>query len=238
MHATPTSNWHELPALLRGEADSIRAWIRESDLVRAAVYVLVIGFGSGIYGATIGWWRAPEQAVFAAVKFPLVILLTTLGNALLNGMLAPLLGLNLRFREALFAVLVSFTITAVILAGFSPVLFFLVLNTPGITEAGVRAGSVHAFVLLLQVGVIAFAGIIGNLRLLQFLRGWAGDARVARRVMLSWLAGNLFVGAQLSWNLRPFIGSPGLPVEFLRQDAFRGTFYEAVYHALFRLFAG
>jgi LmbE family N-acetylglucosaminyl deacetylase len=41
---------------------------------------------------------------------------------------------------------------------------------------------------------------------------------VAWRVISAWLAANLFLGSQLSWILRPFIGSPGLPVEFLRHD--------------------
>ncbi len=225
----------QVPVMLRGEADRLIDWTRENDLARAAFFVFVIVVGSGIYGATIGMWRAGEQAFYAAVKFPLVILLTVFGNAALNGMLAPLLGLNLRFRESLFAVLVSFTITSAILAGFSPILFFLVMNTPSVAEAGGRSGNVHAFVLLLQVVVIAFAGVAGNLRLMQFLKNWSSDAAVARRVMLSWLAGNLFFGAQLSWNLRPFIGSPGLPVQFLRDDALSGTFYEAVFNSVLRL---
>jgi hypothetical protein len=32
--------------------------------------------------------------------------------------------------------------------------------------------------------------------------------------------------------LRPFVGSPGLPVEFLRSTAFHGNFYETVFFAL------
>jgi hypothetical protein len=32
--------------------------------------------------------------------------------------------------------------------------------------------------------------------------------------------------------LRPFVGSPGLVVQFLRDDPMRGNFYEAVWRAL------
>ena len=58
----------------------------------------------------------------------------------------------------------------------------------------------------------------------------------ARAVLFSWLAGNLFLGAQLAWNLRPFIGSPRLTVQFLRDDPLRGNFYEAVWRAIRHLF--
>ena len=90
--------------------------------------------------------------------------------------------------------------------------------------------------MLMHVSVIAFAGIAGNLRLLQLLRHFsAGNRAVALRVLFAWLAGNLFLGSQLSWILRPFIGSPGLAVEFLRKDAFRGNFYETLFQSLLRV---
>src|SRR5918992_674563 len=89
-------SWQHLPLLLRGEAGPI--------------------------GAAMGCWRAPLQALYTGIKFPLVLLLTTLGTALLNGMLAPLLGLNIRFRESLLAILSSFTIAAAILGAFSPLI--------------------------------------------------------------------------------------------------------------------
>ena len=50
--------------------------------------------------------------------------------------------------------------------------------------------------------------------------------------MFVWLAINLVVGAQISWNLRPWFGSPGLEVEFLRAHPFEGTFYESVFQML------
>ena len=55
---------------------------------------------------------------------------------------------------------------------------------------------------------------------------------VSRRVLFAWLAGNLVFGSQLSWILRPFIGSPALPVQFLRLDAFNGNFFETLFHSV------
>jgi hypothetical protein len=140
----------QLGALLRGEAETMAGWIEGWTHGRTGQQVLLIAIGGGAFGAAMGCWRAPEQAAFAAVKLPLVLLGTAAGNALINGMLAPLLGLNLRLREAFAAVLMSFGLASAIL------------------------------------------------------------------------------GAQISWILRPFIGSPDLPVEFLRAGALQGNFFESV----------
>jgi len=42
-------------------------------------------------GAAMGWWRDPQQALYVAVKFPLIILLTTVATRCSTPMLAPLL---------------------------------------------------------------------------------------------------------------------------------------------------
>ena len=90
--------------------------------------------------------------------------------------------------------------------------------------------------LTLLVGVIAFAGIAANVRLLQLLRSLAGGRGGALRVLFAWLAANLFFGSQLSWVLRPFIGSPSLPVQFLRAEAFEGNFFESVFYTTAHFF--
>jgi len=219
--------------ILRGEAELLHGWLRDSDSSRMLRDVAVIVVGAGLYGAAMGWWRAPEQALFVAIKFPLIILLTTLGNALLNAMLAPLLGLNITVRQSLHAVLMSFTIAAAILGAFAPLAAFMVWNAPPLTP-GATHSAAYLFIKLVHVVVIAFAGIVGTGRLFQLLTNLArGNKSVARRVVFAWLAGNLLFGSQLSWVLRPFIGAPHLPVQFLRPDiAFQGNFYENVFNTI------
>jgi hypothetical protein len=230
---------HEFAALLRGEAELLHDWLRGGDAGRLLRDLAIIIVGAGCYGAAMGWWRAPEQALFVAVKFPLIILLTTLGNALLNAMLAPLLGLNLTLRQSLHAVLMSFTIASAILGAFAPLAAFLVWNAPPFTPGTTRSMA-YLFIKLVHVLVIAFAGVAGNVRLFQLLTRLAGgEKRIARRVLLAWLAGNLFLGSQLCWILRPFIGAPHLPVQFLRPDiAFQGNFYENLFHTVAGILAG
>ncbi len=230
MRAIGLSFRAELPGLLRG--DRGRESVERTVASHWLLYVAVIIVGSGLFGAAMGSWRAPLQSLFTALKLPLILLLTSLGNGLLNAMLAPLLGVNLGLRQSLLAVLMSFTIAAAILGAFSPLLYFLIWNTPPLAAGASTNVSSHSLVLLCETGIIAFAGIAANVRLLQLLRELSGSMGAARKVLFAWLAGNLLLGSQLAWNLRPFVGSPGLPVQFLRDDPFHGSFYEAIFRAL------
>ncbi|HMJ65911.1 MAG TPA: hypothetical protein VK615_11225, partial [Candidatus Binatia bacterium] len=85
----------DLPVLLRGEPKSLHWGIEEVRARQVVFYLSIIVVGAGCFGAAMGCWRAPLQAAYTALKLPLAILLTTLGNALLNSLLGPLFGLNL-----------------------------------------------------------------------------------------------------------------------------------------------
>jgi hypothetical protein len=237
MAATANATVPPLDVLLRGEPEALASWIERWNVRRFGFCLATILLGAGLYGAAMGYWRAPLQGFFVAVKFPLIILLTTFGNALLNGMLAPLLGLNISLRQSFLAILLSFTIVSAILGAFSPVAAFVVWNAPALSADPRGAGNAYSLIQLMHVAVIAFAGITANLRLIRLLRQLSGSAKVARRVLFAWLAGNLFFGSQLSWILRPFIGAPGLEVEFLRRAAFQGNFYETVFRSFLGLFS-
>jgi len=224
-------NPREISVLLRGETESIAAWMEHWNARRFWLHIALIVLGAGLYGAAMGWWRDPQQALYVAIKFPLIILLTTLGNALLNGMLAPLLGLNIPFRQSFSAILMSFAIASAILGAFSPLMAFMVWNAPPMSPQAI-SGATYNFIKLTNVAVVAFAGATGNLRLFQLLARLGSRRTVARRVLFAWLVVNLFLGSQLSWILRPFIGAPNLPVEFYRAAALHGNFYENVFQSL------
>ncbi len=227
--------WNQIRALLRGEVEYFGSGIERREITRFAIHLAVIVGGTGLYGAAMGWWRDPRQALFTAIKFPLIVLLTAVGNGLLNGMFAPLLGLNVPFRRSFSLVLMSFTVAAAILGSLSPLAAFLVWNAPSLSRGTQISAGAYDLIQLTHVAAIAFAGTVANLRLAGLLRELSGETRIARRVLLAWLAGNLFLGSQLSWILRPFIGSPVLPVEFLRATAFKGNFYETVFRSVVHL---
>jgi hypothetical protein len=224
---------HRLVTLCRGDSERIAPWLDERDPRWLLTCVLTITAGCALYGGVVGLWRAPLQAVYTAIKMPLLIFLTCGGNALLNGLLAQILGSGLNFRQTSLAILMSFTIAALMLAALSPVAFFICLNVP--TPASAARNTGHSLTLLFTVLFIAYAGVVANRRLLSLLERRCETRAAARRVFWSWLAGNLFLGAQLSMVLRPFFGTPALPIQFLSDDPLHGNFYEAVFRALLHL---
>jgi hypothetical protein len=221
----------QISALLRGEPQLISAWVRRWSLNRMLLYIALIFVGAGCYGAALGSWRDPLQSCYTALKFPLVILLTTVGNGLLNGMLAPLLGLNIGLRQSALIIFMSFTIASAILGSFSPLVLFMVWNTPPVSALSGSVSLAYSFMQLAAVAVIAFAGVVGNLRLVPLLRELSGSSAIAYKVLFAWLAGNLLLGSQICWILRPFIGNPDIPVEFLAQHPLQSNFFESVAQA-------
>ena len=73
-----------LKVLLRGDADRVAESVSRADFESVAQFSLIILIGAGVYGATLGLWRGPLQAFYTAIKFPLVIFLTCLGNGAIN----------------------------------------------------------------------------------------------------------------------------------------------------------
>jgi hypothetical protein len=217
---------YTLDRFLRADAATFREWVSRRHFGLVVVCVTSIVAGAGIYGAAMGSWRDSAQALYTGIKLPLLLLLTTFGNGLLNAMLAPLLGLNIRFKESLVLVLMSFSITSLILASLSPVNGQTSLGSPE-----------YGFLQLTIAAFIAIAGITGNVKLLPVLRQWTENPKIARTVLFSWLATNLFLGSQIAWVLRPFIWDPAGPSEFIGRQYFHGSFYETLFEAIRRLIA-
>ncbi|MBM3848020.1 MAG: hypothetical protein FJ405_17255 [Verrucomicrobia bacterium] len=222
--------------LLRGQTDAMVQWLESLRPRQFAFPALMICLGAGAYGSAMGLWRSPLQAGFVAIKFPLVILITSVSTSMINGMIAPLLGVNITLRQCAGASALALAIASLILGSLSLIAAFLTWNIPPLGEPTAQASLSHSLLKLFHVAAIAGAGVVSHLRLWQLLFRLSGSRPATLRVLLCWLGTNLFVGSQLTWILRPFIGSPWLPVEFVRSDALKGNFYETVLHDLLRLF--
>lgn len=233
MRHGPSSYSRRLKVLCLGRFTEVAEWIDDGSARWTGFCLAVIVAGCGLYGVSVGLWRSPLQSVFTGIKIPALILLTCAGNALLNGLLAQLLGTGLGFRQSSRLILLSFTVAACLFGALSPLCYFLLWNAPPLS--GTASGTGHSVMLLSHVAIIAYVGLVSNYRLFTLLRHLA-PPRAAAATLAAWLGGNLLLGTQLSWVLRPFIGSPILAVEFLRDDPLRGNFFEAVWSALSRLF--
>jgi hypothetical protein len=221
----------QVPFILRSDAGSVSSLVERRES-RQIVFLLIATIaGSMAFGAVAGCWRSPLQAFYTAVKFPLLILLTVVGNAMLNGMLAPLLGVRIGMRDSLLAVLLSFAIAGIILGGMAPLLGFVIWNVPKLGSERSSAYLAYRFMQLMIVGLIAVAGVAANVRLFRYVEFRGRTRAAALRLLLGWLAGNLLLGSQICWILRPFIGRPQDDVIFLMADPFQGNFFETCWEA-------
>jgi hypothetical protein len=232
MSETPTAELRPgIGGLLRGSDKEMAAWGAETALPLVARHALVILLGGGAFGAAVGSWRAVDQAMWVALKLPFVLLGTATGNALINGMLAPLLGIDLRLRVSFTAVLASFAVMAVILGALSPLVFFLSWNLPPAIAGSPEAKLGQSGMLVALVGSIVVAGVAGNVRLFGWLRR-IGGAPAARRLLFAWLAVNLLLGVQVSWILRPFVGAVHLAVAPFMAHPLDGSFIDEIGEAV------
>lgn len=222
-------------SLCRGDKRFLAGWIESAQKELVSYCMSLIVLGCGAYGFTIGLRNGLEMGAYVAIKLPLIIFITLIANGLLNGLLGLVLGSGIGFRKSVQFLLIGFAIMSVILGALSPVSFFVTLNMPSSGDVAGRFAW-HGASLLMHTCLIAFAGITAHTQLLHYVWEFADSSRAGTHAFFAWLAGNLFVGAQISWNLRPFFVSPGLNVEFLREDPFNGNFYEAVIVALKNIF--
>jgi len=222
-----------LRTLLLGDPAALVDWVEQPTARRAAIIAAMAAAGLAVYGLTVGWWRSPMMGVYVAAKMPLLIVCTLGCNALLNGLFGLLLGSGLGIGRSLFALLLSFAVAALILGSLAPVTFFLAWNAPPPdSPEAVRA---HAAYLFSHTFLVGYAGVIANVHLHRLLRARTASRRIATLTLFAWLAGNAFLGAQFSWIMRPFFGSPGLDVAFFRPDPFEGNFYETVWRSLLKV---
>lgn len=209
-------------------------------MVVASAVILV---GGGLYGFTFGMWRSVTQGAYSAVKLPLLLFAVIACTILINGLLAIVLRTRLSIRQSVVCVLLGLSITAVLLGAFSPISFFFVSQVPPPLEGiatlsssnplSVENHRVAQLVLAFHVVVIAICGVVGNVRLFQLLEAVTGSRAAARRLLITWLAVDGFVGAQLSWLFRPFLCKPDLEPQFIRPDALRGNFFEEIWGIVF-----
>ena len=208
--------WHALSAQELG-------W---KDLLSLAAFVV---FACGLYGAVLAGWRSPRLALYVAIKLPMLFLGTTAIVAVFNWMTASILGSGLSFRSTVFVVLASMTIGCWILISLVPVALFFLAS--GVSYAGTHdeVRYSHNLILITHIVILAIAGVVGNATLLKGLSRVVNARCSVPTLFVFWLMAFAFVGCQLSWILRPFVGSPFYPVAFMRSDCLDRNFYEFVF---------
>lgn len=207
---------------------------------------ITLSAGAAAYGFVFGYWRGGLQALYSAVKFPLLLLSAVGTSALINAMLAQLMGARLAFRQVAVLMLVGTAITAALLGSLSPVVLFVISQAPdpdpavlGLARSAAEAAAnmaVYRTILLAHVALIGTCGILGNIQLFRILCRLVATRRMAARVLAVWLATSGFVGCELSWLLSPFMCEPVSRPHIVARLYTETNFYEYTGRAMLTLF--
>ncbi|HOX38867.1 MAG TPA: hypothetical protein PL033_12830 [Candidatus Brocadiia bacterium] len=182
-----------------------------------ALLIFVITFGT-FYGAVMGTYTglAPDRAhqlLYSGVKVPL-FLLVTFALCLPSFFVAnTIAGLRQDFGEALQAVVAAQACVTVVLACLAPVTGLLYL-------------SISSYRLAVMVNGVMFAAasFASQIVLRRHYAPLIRKSSKHRFMLHAWLVFYIFVGIQMGWVLRPFIGAPGSPVRFFRDDAWGNAY--------------
>ncbi|MAT15471.1 MAG: hypothetical protein CMJ46_09405 [Planctomyces sp.] len=188
--------------------------------------VIVLGGGYGAVMGTYGGLSADRlwQVVYSGTKVPLLLLATFSISLPSFFVVNTLAGLRNDFGKVLSALLATQAGLTVILFSLAPytILWYLSFDDYG------RA-------ILFNGLMFAVASISAQFILLKFYRPLIRQNPLHRLMLVLWLLIYSFVGIQMGWVLRPFIGSPDEPVEFFRENSW-GNAYEMVFGIIQRSF--
>ncbi|MEZ4641933.1 MAG: actin-binding WH2 domain-containing protein [Chloroflexota bacterium] len=183
-----------------------------------------------LYGAVMGSSHSFWQALSSAVKLPILFLATLLICAPTLYFFNVLYGSNQNLTQNVALILTALTVTAVLLLSFAPISLFFLLTT-----------SQYQFFKLLNVAIFAISGVIGVYFLGPGMRIVSANAAVAEVgtqarvwVLRLWIVVYAFVGSQMAWTIRPFIGAPSMKFELFRQLG--GNFYTKILASLGEIF--
>jgi len=203
----------------------------QAQVILFACTVIIIC--SGIYGFTFGFWRSLEQALYSLVKMPVLFFTTLMSGGMICTMLAQVTGAKLSFRSVCMTVLLGMAVTSVMMASLAPVVLFFAMQLPPANDPVVAAAmNSYGIVLVLNVVVIGFCGIVGNCRVYRLLKSLTLSAPMALRLNTIWILVLGFVGCELSWVISPFLARPDIPVPFFNPNAFTSNFFEYLWKAV------
>jgi hypothetical protein len=210
-----------------------RPWVAGKGLVgsplrRLAADVLLFGT---FYGAAMGTFGGVLgdrflQVCFSALKVPFLLLVTFLLGLPSFFVLNTLVGLRRDFAEALRALLAAQAGLAIVLASLAPFTALWYVSSADYEHALLFNG------LMFAVASFAAQGLVR-----AYYRPLVARDRRHRWMLWTWLGLYVFVGIQMAWVLRPFVGDPGEPVEFIRAGSW-GNAYEVVLRLAWRAISG
>ncbi|HKK21723.1 MAG TPA: hypothetical protein VJ983_09640, partial [candidate division Zixibacteria bacterium] len=191
----------------------------------ASQYLLLVVFAFA-YGLAMGAYNNVLQAIVAGVKVVVLFSLVLVICFPAFFIIQLILGSKLKVHQMLSIILAGFMLTTAIMVSFIPIVVFFLLT-----------GGNYYFIQLLHIGIFVFSGIFGMKTIVDALIYSCEKKNVYPRtgvvVFRFWIVIIAFVGIQLAWNLRPFMGDRNEPFKLFRK--YEGNFYTALIYSVEQL---
>jgi hypothetical protein len=198
-------------------------WMLGIIVALSALYGLVMGTLSGIPAGI-------PQMISSAIKVPVLYLLTLFVCYPVLFVVNVVMGSKLGFTQTLALILLALALNAILLGSCAPIILFFTLTGAG-----------YHFLQLLHVAVLGFSGLWAMIGLWKGLQAMCEHSELypkqAIRILQVWILVFAFVGLQMTWTLRPFIGKENLPFEIFRAHS-EGNIYVTILHSAVNLARG
>ena len=187
--------------------------------------VMICTFGP-LYGAVMGSFELNQASrlwivLFSGLKVPLLLFATSAiclpGFFVLN----TVAGLRDDFREALQAILAGQAGLSIALASLAPLTRFWYFCNWDYRSA-----------LLFNAAMFTLATLAAQLVMLRYYSELIRRSIKHLYMLAAWVVLYAFVGIQMGWTLRPFIGDPRLGPAFFRDEPFSNA-YVVVFELIF-----
>jgi hypothetical protein len=179
--------------------------------------LLILAFGI-LYGGLMGTYGGVGgervwQVLYSGVKVPLLLIATFLLSLPSFFVLNTLLGLRGDFARVVASLLATQAGLTVILASLGPVTAFWYISGSGYQQA-----------ILFNGLMFAVASTSAQWLLRRDYRPLIEGHPAHRWMLRTWIVIYVFVGIQMGWVLRPFVGNPSAPVQFFRADSWSNAY--------------
>jgi len=190
-------------------------------LLLVVMFGLLYGMVMGSYGGVFGdRWK---QVIYSGVKVPFLLIGTFLLSLPSFFVISTLLGLREDFAHSLRVLIATQAALTIILASLAP---FTALWYVSSTD--------YQAAVLFNALMFGISSIAAQLLLRRFYAPLIARNPRHRLLVRAWLMVYAFVGIQMGWILRPFIGDPSMPSRFFREHMW-GNAYEVVMRMVWEL---
>jgi len=158
-----------------------------------------------------------KQMVYSGTKMPLLLLMTFAISLPSFFVLNTLMGVRDDFVTALRSVAATQACLTIVLASLAP-----------ITAAWYASSAVYERAITFNAAMFAVASLAAQWMLRRLYRPLIQRDPRHRLLLRCWIVIYAFVGIQMGWVLRPFIGNPNVPTQFFRSESW-GNAYVVVW---------